>query len=155
MVKMRIFGVISAAILAACGGSSGPDFTASLSAPAETPPLPAGPTGTAVYTISGTTVNYTITYTGLSGPPTLAHIHLGADGVKGGIVLPFSLPAGLGASGNFSGSFTQSDISPSTTPPVSTLNDLLAQMRTGNTYTNIHTGTNRGGEIRGQNVAKK
>jgi hypothetical protein len=154
MFKNRFLAFVPAAILAAaCGGSSTPatTFGATLSGASEVPPTTSSGTGSATYTISGTTVNYVITYSGLSGPPTASHMHVGASTVAGAVVVPFTLPSGLGASGTFSGSFTEANIKPQTTPPITTLVDLLGQIGAGNTYTNIHTTANGGGEIRGQN----
>jgi hypothetical protein len=156
MVKTRFLVFVPAAILAAaCGGSSGAatTFSATLNGANEVPPTTSPATASAMYTINGTTVNYTITYSGLSGPATAAHIHIGAANVAGKVVVPFtnSLPKPPAASGTFTGSFTETDIAPQTSPPVTTLVDLLGQIGAGNTYTNIHTTANPGGEIRGQN----
>jgi hypothetical protein len=154
MLKARFLAFVPAAILAtACGGSTTPatTFSATLNGANEVPPTTSTGTGSASYTINGASVSYTITYSGLSGPPTASHIHIGASTVAGGVVVPFTLPGGLTASGTFSGTFTQADIKPSTNPPVATLADLLGQIGAGNTYTNIHTTANGGGEIRGQN----
>jgi hypothetical protein len=80
-------------------------------------------------------------------------MHVGAAGAAGNVVIPFSgLPTT--PSGTFTGSFTQADIKPQTSPVINTLDDLLVQLRAGNTYTNIHTTANGGGEIRGQNQPK-
>lgn len=49
-----------------------------------------------------------------------------------------------------SGSFTSADVVPQTNRPINNLDDLIAQMKAGNTYSNIHTGAHPGGEIRGQ-----
>ena len=153
MVKTRFLAFVPAAILAAaCGGSSGgaTTFSATMAGSNEVPATTSTATGSATYTINGTTVNYTITYSGLSGPPTASHIHVGATTAAGAVVVPFTgLPTT--ASGTWSGSFTQADIKPQTNPPVTTLVDLLGQIGAGNTYTNIHTTANPGGEIRGQN----
>jgi hypothetical protein len=157
MIKNRLltFALASAAVLWVACGSSSPsnNFTATLNvaseAPAPKPTTPPNAAGSATLTLNGTTVNYTITYDGLSGKPNVGHIHVGAVGVAGPVVVPFTgLP--LTASGTFTGSFTAANIMPQTTPAISTLDDLLAQMRAGNTYANLHTDLNPGGEIRGQ-----
>jgi hypothetical protein len=160
MVKTRFLAFVPAAILAAaCGGSSTPSttFGATMNGASEVPPTTSTGTGTATYTIAdtpnGKTVSYTITYSGLSGPPVASHIHVGAAGTAaaGNVVVPFTLPTGLGASGTFSGTFIEANIKAQTNPPVTTMVDLLGQIGAGNTYTNIHTTANGGGEIRGQN----
>jgi hypothetical protein len=100
-------------------------------------------------------MSWTITYSGLAAGPSGAHIHVGAAGVNGGVVVPFSgrptTPAGT-----FSGTFTAADVAAGTAGGVTitagSLDSLLTAMRAGNTYTNLHTpGAYAGGEIRGQN----
>ncbi len=159
--------VVAAALaLAACGGSSGPsnNLGASLAGSNEVPATTSTATGTAKYTVhpgglsdGGTTIDYVITYSGLTGNPTASHIHVGAAGANGTVVVPFTLPAGLGTTGSFDGGFDASKIAAGTNDAGTTINandmdSLLAAMRAGNTYTNIHTTQNKGGEIRGQNM---
>lgn len=150
--------IAAAFALAACGGSSSPatHFTATLSGANETPTPPhpnATGAGTATYTVSGTTVSYTVTFTGLSGNATAGHIHVGIASEAGGVVVPFTVPAGT--SGNFTGSFTAADVKAGSTAnqtiTAGSLDSMLSAMRAGATYTNIHTASNPAGEIRGQN----
>ena len=82
-------------------------------------------------------LDYTITFSGLSGTPSNMHFHVGAPGVGGGVALGIPGPYTTG-SVSASGVAVASDT------------DLLA----GNWYVNVHTGDFGGGEIRGQvNVA--
>jgi len=154
MVKIQSLLLASAVTLGtACGGSSSSspsnNFSAALKGSSEVPATTSAATGTATFTVSGTTVTYTVTFTGLTGNPTASHMHVGSGSVAGNVVVPFKgLPTAT--TGTFTGTFTQADISPQTTPPLTTLDDLLVQMRAGNTYTNIHTTANPNGEIRGQ-----
>ncbi len=140
--------------VSACGGNgSNTKFAATLTGPNEVPAVTTNATGTATFRLSGTTVNYTITATGLSGSVAASHIHVGAPGVSGPIVLPFpgsAISNGSNGSATISGSFTSADVTPQSNPPINNLDDLLAQMKAGNTYTNIHTAAHPGGEIRGQ-----
>ena len=145
--------------LAACGGSSGPatHFAATMNAANEKPTANSSTaTGSATYDISGTTVNYTVTWTGLSGNATAGHIHVGTTDVAGQVVVPFTLtPAQKAPAATVTGSFTAADVQAATGGTVTVAkNDfdgLIAAMRAGNTYTNVHTAANTGGEIRGQN----
>jgi hypothetical protein len=123
-----------------------------MAAPNEVPPITtSNATGTFTATLSGTTLSYTVTWTGLSGNATAGHIHVGSPSASGGVVAPFvGLPAT--ASGTFNGTITPADVKPS--GAVTNFDDLLVQMRGGNTYANIHTATNPGGEIRGQIAPK-
>jgi hypothetical protein len=154
MIRIGTLAVSGIAALAACGGSSSSNnFGATLAGSGEVPATTSTATGTATITVSGATGTYTVTYSGLSGAPTASHIHVGSATVAGPVVVPFS-NLSTGTTGTFSGSFSTSDIHPSTDPPVSTMNDLVAQMRAGNAYVNIHTTAHPGGEIRGQLSAK-
>lgn len=81
---------------------------------------------------------YEIAVQNLTGAPLAAHLHLGAPGVAGGIVV--GLPGGgipAGADGSASGAMVL--------PPES-VDDLYA----GRLYVNVHTAAFLAGEIRGQ-----
>jgi len=156
---LRIVGFAAAVLLAACGGPKGSDneFVSALSAANEIPSNPSTATATATYTVSGDTVSYAITYSGLSGPPTQSHIHVGTETVNGGVVVPFSgLPNA--ASGSFSGTFTSANVAAGSAGGVTItkndLNSLISAMQKGQAYTNIHTTARPAGEIRGQILPK-
>lgn len=161
MSKSRLPIVATAALalaiaLAANGQGNKDKFGAMLKGSSEVPPVDVKATGTAAFTVSGTSVDYKITASGLSGDATAAHIHLGATTASGGVVVGFPAKAmsndGKG-SVTISGSFTAADLK--SNPTVKTFDDLLAQMRAGNTYVNIHTAAHPAGEIRGQIAANK
>ena len=86
-----------------------------------------------------------------------AHIHCGAPGVNGPIVV-FLFGPGLAAFPNgvlSEGTITEADIIPVPDSPacpggVANFAELLEKMRTGNAYVNVHTVEFPGGEIRGQ-----
>jgi hypothetical protein len=71
-------------------------------------------------------------YSGLSGPATAAHFHAAEKGKNGGVAVPISP-----AASPMEGSATLTDQQAA---------DLLA----GRWYVNVHTETNKAGEIRGQ-----
>jgi CHRD domain len=155
MIRIGIVAVAFA--LLACGGSSGPAtrFAATLSAANEPGTVNSTGTGSATYTLDGGTVSYSVTFSGLTAPASAGHIHVGPAGVNGNVTVPFSPPAAT--SGTFSGIFSAADVRAASTPDggvsvaVGDFNGLITLMRAGNTYTNIHTSTYTGGEIRGQN----
>ena len=156
---MRPATWIAFAMAVACGGgqTGSNHFAATLSAANEAPNNGSPATGTADYVLTGDGVVYTITYANLSGPPGASHIHVGAAGINGPVVVPFSgLPTGT--SGTFSGTFTTTGVkagtSGTTTISAGNLDDILNAFRSGNAYTNIHTTANPGGEIRGQVTPK-
>jgi hypothetical protein len=155
-------GIVTATFaLLACGGSSTPSSTnfasVSMTGGNEVPPRTTNGTGTAEYTVNGTTVHYKVTYNNLTGPPTVSHIHVGTPTVSGGVVVPFTgLPTT--PSGTFEGDFTASNIAAGTaggvTVQAGNLDSLLQAFKDGNAYTNIHTTAFGGGEIRGQILPK-
>jgi hypothetical protein len=122
------------------------EFTAALDtaqevpAPTGTSPS-AGGTGTFLLQEDGTIEAMEVTFTGLTGAPILAHIHQGATGVPGPIVVDFTsrLPGGAATTGTITGTG-----SAALTPAQ------LTALFSGGMYFNIHTPANRGGEIRGQ-----
>jgi hypothetical protein len=73
-------------------------ITTALTTAAEVPPCGPGTgsgTGTLVVNLdTGTVVSASITTSGLSGPVTAAHIHIGAAGVNGGIVVTLNIGGG-------------------------------------------------------------
>jgi|SRR5215813_340144 len=148
-----IFALALATALVAYGQSGkGKDkFGATLKGSNEVPPVDIKAAGTATFTVSSTSVEYKVTASGLSGNATGVHIHLGPTTASGPVVVPFPASAinnGANGSVTISGTFTQADIKPQTT--LKSLDELVAQMRAGSTYVNIHTAAHPGGEIRGQ-----
>jgi len=102
----------------------------------EVPAVPGNGTATGSLTFIGSHLFYSITYSGLSSSATAAHIHGPADPTIGaGVIVPLATPSGT--SGTISGSAT---LTPQN----------LAYLLAGQTYLNIHTINNGGGEIRGQ-----
>ena len=103
-----------------------------------------------------------LSYSGLEGNVTQAHIHLGQRDVNGGIVLflcsnlpspPSGTPACPGPhSGEVVRTLTSADIVPVTLQGIaaSELDEVIAAMRDGKTYCNVHSDMSPAGEIRGQ-----
>jgi len=84
---------------------------------------------------------------------TGAHIHLGALGVNGGVVVGFINPSNTASTvdavaGTIIGTIDSSSLSGSLLGQP--LSDLVNEMISSNAYVNIHTVANGGGEIRGQ-----
>ncbi len=111
----------------------GSHFTAVLDGASEVPPNPSAGVGGASLVIDAQGIaSVVVPFTGLSGPPVAAHIHLGAIGVNGPIVVPLNLSGGV-----YTATFTPTAAN-------------LTQLRGGMWYVNVHTAMFPGGEIRGQ-----
>jgi hypothetical protein len=79
-------------------------------------------------------LSYTITFFGLSGPATAAHFHgPAAPGANAGVAVPIA----TNPTSPVTGSVTLTDAQ-------------MADLQAGKWYANVHTATNKGGEIRGQ-----
>ena len=119
---------------------------------------------TATIDADGDAIVYTETYSGLQGPVTQSHIHVGQLGVNGSIVIflcqtaanpdPTGLAPQCPQEGTVSGTITAANvIAGSTATQQLVAGDLAAvitAIRAGAAYANVHTNPSPGGEIRGQ-----
>ncbi len=92
---------------------------------------------------------YTLSWTNLTGPATMAHIHFGPPGVSGPIVIPFFMSS-MPASDTISGSLTAADFKPDPAGGINTIADVATAIEDGKAYVNVHTAQYPAGEIRGQ-----
>lgn len=119
-------------------------LSATLSGTAEVPPNASAATGTLTGTYNATTyqINYTLTWSNLSGVPTAMHFHgPAAVGANAAVALGIaSFPSNATSNVTGQGTLTAAQGT-----------DLLA----GKWYANIHTAAFGGGEIRGQVTATK
>lgn len=114
-------------------------FTAVLNGANERPtPVAGSGTGSGTLTLIGNQLTYDVSYSGLSSAATAAHIH-GPAGTDAPAPVLIGLGTPSGTSGTLSGTLTLSQ-------------DNLNHILNGQTYINIHTVNNGGGEIRGQIV---
>ncbi len=124
--------------LAACssmGGMGGGQTThANLTGSQEVPPVSTGASGSADITVaSDGSVSGKITTTGMNA--VAAHIHQGAPGANGPVIVPFEKAA--------DGSWAPK--------AGAKLNEAqLAAYKAGNTYVNVHSPEHKPGEIRAQ-----
>jgi len=150
-------------------------FSTNLSTFHEVPPKGTGATGTfrAQLSSDGSTLSWTFTWTGLTGPPLFAHIHFGQRGVnanvmtffcggpKGSATNPAKPDCPQTTSGSITGTTTAADIVPLNTGATDQgldANDFatfLHALRVGDGYANMHTVRFPGGEIRGQVSARR
>ena len=115
-------------------------FTISMNGSQETPTnlSPAAGGGIAQYDTVANTISVSVFFAGLAAPATASHIHVGAPGVPGGVIVSFVPFTPAATSGSIVGGPLAF--------PAANVADLLA----GHTYFNIHDSVFPGGEIRGQ-----
>ncbi len=135
-------------------GSKAPHYWTAMTGAKEVPPVETKATGQATFTVSpdARSIRYTVTVIGIMNP-TLAHIHAGAPGKNGPVVVVLYPVSGFTPKGNVlaSGVITSSSL----VGPLKgkTIADLLKAVKSGNTYVNVHTKAHPDGEIRGWIVA--
>lgn len=151
MRKTGFLAVVAVLAVSACAETTAPanEFTATLRGESEVPAVATTATGTATFTVNGSNLNYTVSWTGLSGNATQSHIHVAAAGATGPVRLNICGAGGTpacptGVTASVTGTATAANLSGIT------MDDLLAQARNFTAYVNVHTAANLGGEIRGQ-----
>ena len=104
-----------------------------LSGAEEVPPVKASGSGSGTIRVAEDgSVSGSVTTTGVNG--TMAHIHQGAKGQNGPVIIPLTKKGDTYS-----------------VPPGATLNAAQMQaFKAGNLYVNVHTAANKGGEVRGQ-----
>jgi hypothetical protein len=117
------------------GDRSAVKLTAKLSAAQEVPrpKAAARAAGTFTATLTGRRLAWRLTFARLTGPALAAHVHLGARGVAGPVVVPLCGPCRSGAK-----------------RAVTVRAKVASALARDGAYVNVHTKRNPAGEIRGQ-----
>jgi hypothetical protein len=129
---------------AASAHAASQSFKVELTGAQQVPPVESPGKGTAELTYDPATrmLSWTVTYTGLSGPATMAHFHGPAAAGKNGPVAVWLAAKGASADSPIKGEATL-------TP------EQAQQFSAGDWYINVHTQAHPGGEIRGQVIPPK
>lgn len=176
MRRGRILGSLLASLLIMIGivGVAGAEstlqaqsFMATISSREEVPTNASTATGQAMFEVAadGSSIRYSVTVNNLQNL-VMGHIHVGARGENGPVVVPLFPPAQPGG-GQRSGTVGEGTITAAQLQgPLQgrPLSELISAMQAGNTYVNLHTnsgaagatpapGNLPAGEIRGQIVA--
>jgi hypothetical protein len=169
MKKLLIGTVLGAACLLALAGShttragaaiggASTTLTTTLSGFQEPPAIASSASGSfsAVVSDDGSSVDYTLSYSGFETDVIVSHIHLGLPSVNGGVTVFLCGGGGKpdcpAREGTVTGTFTADDVIglPMQRLAANDLPTLLAGINAGATYVNVHTMDLPGGEIRGQ-----
>lgn len=128
-------------------------YEARLTGANEVPAVTTTATGTFTATLdeAAGTIAWTLSVPAITNA-TAAHLHTGAAGANGGVVLSlFAAPTGSPASSiNASGTARAADL---VGPMAGNLPGFVAALKAGTLYANVHTTANAGGEIRAQVTA--
>jgi hypothetical protein len=143
--KLSILGlgaavaVLAVTAIAVAAGLDTYKVSATLKAGSETPkPTGVKPTAKGAFSGSykenktGAVLTWKLTFSGLTGAATAAHIHMGKPGKAGPVIVPLCGPCKTGQKGTVKISKT-----------------VIEALEGKNAYVNVHTAKNQGGEIRG------
>jgi len=112
----------------------GADVKVTLSGDQEVPPVKTDAKGSGTITIGDDmSVKGSVTTTGVTG--TAAHIHMGAAGKNGPVIVPLTKSGDSGWTVGAGAKLTE---------------DQMKAFKAGDLYVNVHSAANPGGEIRGQ-----
>jgi hypothetical protein len=142
-----------ALVLATQASAQVATLTTTMNGGEETPVINTGMVGTAEVSVDVANREVAVTLIVFNVPTatTAGHIHVGPAGIAGPVVLNFP-PAVVGRTGDFAMTFRlgERDFVARPAQGINTLDDMLQAIVNGNSYVNIHTTQNPGGEIRGQ-----
>jgi hypothetical protein len=132
-------------------------LTATLDGSEESPGINTGAFGSATITVDlgARTVSYRVDVFNLPSGVTASHIHVGAVGTTGPIIVNFAPP--LTASNDFSyaGTVPEAQFLMRAEQGIRSADDVFQAILGGNTYVNVHSAVNPAGEIRGRLVLKQ
>lgn len=125
---------IAAAVLPGCASMSGNTVNLYLNGANEVPPVSTKASGNGTITVGADmSVSGSITTTGVAA--TAAHIHTGAAGANGPVIIPLTKNGDNGW----------------TVPAGAKLTEAQYQLfKAGGLYVNVHSAANKGGEVRDQ-----
>jgi hypothetical protein len=156
--------ILGCAALTLSGAAAAETVVVKMLSYEEVPAVSSGATGhfTAFINDAAGTIDYELFYEGLEGDVRQAHIHFGQRGVSGGISVflcqttfnadPTGLAPPCPQSGTVTGTIRAANIIGPTGQGIAAaeLAELIAAIRAGIAYPNVHSTKFTGGEIRGQ-----
>jgi len=157
MRRTFLYGLMTALLVA--GATTAPQaqagkqtLVAVLSGGSEAPTaVNTGAHGKAVITIDPASgeVTWVIDVFNFPSGLTASHIHVGASGTAGPVVIDFA-PQIIGVSGPFQLSGSTKNFTARPAQGIRSMEEMMIAIAAGNAYVNVHSQANPGGEIRGQ-----
>ena len=160
ILAIALVGALALTAMASYGVAGGPKGNLKskrMSGYLEVPSVSTGGRGTIEARIrNGSRIDYKLTYSGLSSTASQAHFHFAQPSVNGGIAAFLcgggGKPACPATAGSVSGTIVATDVLSVAGQGIAAgeFAELVAAMKAGFTYANVHTATFAGGELRGQ-----
>ena len=163
-MQYRVLIAVIGFLLAVATVAKAEQVAAVLTGYEESPSVSTTAKGAFDATIDGNVIRYREAFTGLQAPITQSHIHISQPGVNGSIVIflcqttanpdPTGLAPQCPQEGVVSGTITAANVIAGATASqqlkAGDLDAVIAALRAGAAYANVHTTLSPGGEIRGQ-----
>ncbi|HUR33080.1 MAG TPA: CHRD domain-containing protein [Vicinamibacterales bacterium] len=131
-------------------------LTASLTGSEETPApgINTGAFGSATVTVDtvARTVTYRVDVFNLPSGVTASHIHAGGVGTAGPVIINFAPPVNASNDFSYSGTVPESQWIMRAEQGIRSGDDVIQALLGNNTYVNVHSTVNGGGEVRGRLV---
>jgi hypothetical protein len=155
VLAASVFGFFHATALPAAAQTF--TLAATLTGAGEVPPLNTGAFGSATVTVDmgARTITYRIDVYNLPSGVTASHIHVGAIGTNGPVVVNFAPPVPASNDFGFSGTIRDTDFILRPDQGIRSAEDALQAIIGENSYVNVHSAVNPAGEIRGQLVLRR
>jgi hypothetical protein len=137
MFRRVLLAAALSAVFVSAASAATISYSARLSGRSEIPKTDSKGTGklAATFDTQSKALNYTLTFDGLSGPATAAHIHGPATRTQSaGVITPLG---DKNPTSPITGTITMTD-------------EQVKMLQSAKLYVNVHTAANPGGEIRGQ-----
>ena len=156
VIAALVFGLVAAGrVVWTDAAMMATKVSAQLTGADETPPTPSNSTGRFQGTIAGDnkSISYKLTFSKLTSRTTAAHIHVGAKGAAGPVVVWFCGGGGrpsCPASGTVTGTVRAANVVAGGDIKKGDLAGLIKAIQAGNAYVNVHSTKYPAGEIRGQ-----
>ena len=151
--------VMALGVLASTAGAAQAQvytLTASLSGSDETPTINTGAFGHATVTldVGARTITYQISVFNLPSGVTASHIHVGGPNTTGPVIVNFAPPVPASNDFGFSGTVAEAQWVMRADQGIRSGDDVIQALLGGNTYVNVHSTANAGGEVRGRLTLK-
>lgn len=158
VLSVLALAALSVAVAGIVAANDKSRFKTTLTGYEETPAVSSAGSGefTATVDEENQTIHYTLTFANLNSGVLFAHVHFGQRGVAGGVAAFLcgggSKPAPCVPGTTITGTITPADVIGPTGQGIAPgeWDELVAAIRAGVAYANVHSMTQPAGEIRGQ-----
>jgi len=157
MKRLFLTSVLTLGVLGAGVATAHADvitLTATLLGNEEQPGINTGAFGSATVTVDtgARTVTYKVDVFNLPSGVTASHIHVGAPGTTGPIIVNFAPPVNASNDFSYSGTVPESQWLLRPDQGIRSGDDIIQAILGNNSYVNVHSTVNPAGEIRGRLV---